>query len=220
MPLDPPSSPAAAAAGFNRGLSPASSGELPGAHRSIISDPIASGKFTGADLPLKARSLDSDAVDAEEAAALALAAATGDGDGTAEWNARFLKRWRAVKQRARLQALGMRSIWKLNSPNGSGEGGRHHHHPPELLTNDLPFGPPELPLSPLSNAPSGSLKGDFSMSPGSVRAPSTSGAVAIGNGGVGFGSGRKTAANANSGAGINRDPSLATMLLGEVAEVC
>ena len=205
--------------GLNRGGSSSSPfEELPGA-RSIISDPAIASEIhsDAADVPRKARSLDChhEAVNEEEAAALALAAATGDGDGTAEWNAKFLKRWRAVKQRARLQALGMRSIWKLNSPSGSGEGGRRQHHPPELLTNELPDGPPELPLSPLTNAASGSIRDtEFSMSPGSIRAHSgqlpEAAATAAADG-----RGDGTAVS-----GMHKDPSLAAMLRGDVAEVC
>lgn len=212
--------------GLNRGGSFSISGELLGA-RSIISDPAIASETRGkaADPPRNARSLDGhEAVDEEEAAALALAAATGDGDGTAEWNAKFLKRWRAVKQRARLQALGMRSIWKLNSPNGSEPGGRRQHHPPELLTNELPDGPPELPFSSLSNAASGSIKEtEFSMSPGSIRAAPDGGALRRGSGLL-----TETAAATSSsggdgtaaGGGMHKDPSLATMLRGDVAEVC
>jgi hypothetical protein len=221
--LDRPS-----AVGFSNtavsGGSSGSPGEIHGA-RSIISDPaVASETQHGVVASSRrARSLDfKHAADAEEAAALALATATGDGDGTAEWNAKFLKRWRAVKQRARLQALGMRSIWKLNSPHGSGEGGRRVHHPPELLTNELPDGPPELPLSPLSNAESGSIKGDteFSMSPGSIRvASNTLSSVGLGSGN-GRGGAQTTSAGAPGVAGIHKDPSLATMLRGDVAEVC
>lgn len=115
----------------------------------------------------------------DELVAEALAAV---GDGNPEWNTRFLKRWRAVKQRARLQALGMRSIWKLSSP------GRGVHHPPELLTNEMP----ESRAVQVST--SGGHVHDLELSsPSLVR------------------SGENR---------INRDPSLATMLLGEVAEVC
>jgi len=182
--------------------------------RSVISDPAIASETRGnaAGAPRKARSLDyHEAVDEEEAAALALAAATCDGNGTSEWNAKFLKRWRAVKQRARLQALGMRSIWKLNSPSGSGERGRRQHHPPELLMNELPYGPPALPLSPITNAASGSIQeAELGMSPGSSRAhsghlPNTAATAASGSGAVG---------------GMHKDPSLAAMLRGDVAEVC
>jgi hypothetical protein len=214
-----PAAPPPQAAAATCGDFSSSSEELHGG-RSIVSDPATASEIhvVVGDLPRKARSLDAhQAVDEEEAAALALATATGDGDGTAEWNAKFLKRWRAVKQRARLQALGMRSIWKLNSPHGSsGENGGRRHHPPELLTNEMPDGPPELPLSPLSNATSGSVKDtEFSMS----LLGASVGTVL----GSGSGSGRAGAPGSGAAAGaagIHKDPSLATMLRGEVAEVC
>ena len=108
------------------------------------------------------------------------------GAGSLEWNSRFVKRWRAVKQRARLQALGMRSIWKLSSP------GRGVHHQPELLTNDLPQGVlPGISINSV-NAHGDDLDLDIAS----------------------FSQGK------NGNNRINRDPSLATMLLGEVAEVC
>lgn len=47
-----------------------------------------------------------------------------------DWNAKFIRRWKAVRHRARLQALGVRSLWKLNSP-------RNEHHLPELLVHDI-----------------------------------------------------------------------------------
>lgn len=115
----------------------------------------------------------------------ALAAAAA-GDGSPEWNARFVKRWRAVKQRARLQALGMRSIWKLSSPGRNGV-----HQPPELLTNEMP----EMPEARAVEVPrNGNFDEDLDLS---------------------FPSQGRKGENR-----INRDPSLATMLLGEVAEVC
>ena len=62
--------------------------------------------------------------------------------GTKEWNRSFVKRWRLVKKRAYLQALGMRALWRVNSPSD-------RHEPLELLTNDLPHvsaRPPPRPL--------------------------------------------------------------------------
>ena len=125
--------------------------------------------------------------------------------GSVEWNTRFVKRWRAVKHRARLQALGMRAIWKLNSPTAAGE----HHHPPELLTNELPDGPPGLSprsaastLHPHPHASSSSF--GFTIDPNSITSNTT----------------RDQRDQQHHDHGMNRDPSLATMLLGEVAEVC
>ena len=80
-----------------------------------------------------------------------------------------------MKQRARLQALGVRSIWKLNSPP-TGE-----YSQPELLVNEISSGSPQRD--------GGGRRG--------LRVPPARGAN-----------------------DLNRDPSLATMLLGEVAEVC
>jgi len=103
-----------------------------------------------------------------------------------EWNARFLRRWRAVKHQARLQALGVRSIWKLSSPqNGD-------HRQPELLINTHPIDFPEKAQS----------------RHGSGASPET-----LGNDPV----------NGDGSRGhmpMPRDPSLAALLLGEVAEVC
>jgi hypothetical protein len=42
-----------------------------------------------------------------------------------------MKRWRLVKKRAYLQALGLRALWRVNSLSD-------RHEPLELLTNDLP----------------------------------------------------------------------------------
>lgn len=50
---------------------------------------------------------------------------------TREWNRSFQRRWREVKKRAYLQALGLRALWRVNSPSD-------RHEPLELLTNDLP----------------------------------------------------------------------------------
>ena len=50
---------------------------------------------------------------------------------TKEWNRSFMQRWRAVKKRAYLQALGLRALWRVNSLSD-------RHEPLELLTNDLP----------------------------------------------------------------------------------
>lgn len=107
-----------------------------------------------------------------------------DGSNSREWNARFVRRWKMVKQRARLQALGVRSIWKLNSPpNGE-------HHPPELLVNTIPSDSPRL-------------------SPEVLGAAQQNGGTAP--------AGATAAAHRHA---IPRDPSLAAMLMGEVAEVC
>ena len=62
----------------------------------------------------------------DDAAAAAAAAAQA-----AEWSRDFVKRWRTVKKRAYLQALGLRALWQVNSPSD-------RHEPLELLTNDLP----------------------------------------------------------------------------------
>lgn len=145
------------------------------------------------------------------------------GNGSSEWNARFVKRWKAVKQRARLQALGMRSIWKLNSPTTAGE----HHHPPELLTNELPEGGGSVRMMAgggchddsmrLSGILSFSQPNTTSSASASLgRTPATATAI---NGGAASAAAHRNRPG-NSGNNINRDPSLATMLRGEVAEVC
>jgi len=101
------------------------------------------------------------------------------GPSSIDWNAQFLKRWKAVKRTARLQALGFRNIWKLSSPKG-----RSSNHPPELLTDFMP-----VQYSP---------------------APPAAAAVDC-----------HRLNNVHAGGdNIIRDPSLANMLLGEVAEVC
>lgn len=101
------------------------------------------------------------------------------GPSSIDWNAQFLKRWKAVKQTARLQALGFRNIWKLSSPKG-----RSSNHPPELLTDVMPL--QYSPAPPVATAVD-------CLRLNNVHA---------------------------GGDNIIRDPSLANMLLGEVAEVC
>lgn len=122
-------------------------------------------------------------------------------EGTEEWNAQFLQRWKKVRHRARLQAVGVRGIWKFNSP-----GSRGRHRTPELLVNDLPA--------------SGE---DDCMRRGSTSLPSKKGSYdnmtdGEKNGGdVDRSSEVKSAQQRQQ---VNREPSLATLLLGEVAEVC
>jgi hypothetical protein len=97
-----------------------------------------------------------------------------DGSPTGkEWNRRFVRRWTAVKRRARLQALGLRSLWKMSSPG--------RHEPNELLTND----------------PAVASGGSATAGRALPRRPSAAGAAE----------------------GMHRDPSLGTMLRGEVAEL-
>jgi hypothetical protein len=57
----------------------------------------------------------------------------GDSEGgSKDWNSKFVKRWRAVKQQARLQALGLRPNWRSSSCQSL------DNEVPELLVNDLP----------------------------------------------------------------------------------
>ena len=49
-----------------------------------------------------------------------------------EWNSKFLKRWKAVKRQARLQALGMRPQWRSESNQS------FDNELPELLVNEMP----------------------------------------------------------------------------------
>eukprot|EP00890_Picochlorum_soloecismus_P004219 jgi/Picsp_1/4799/NSC_02167-R1_hypothetical protein CHLNCDRAFT_137793 [Chlorella variabilis] len=52
--------------------------------------------------------------------------------GSKDWNSKFVKRWKAVKQQARLQALGLRPNWRSSSCQSL------DNEVPELLVNDLP----------------------------------------------------------------------------------
>ncbi|GAB4817841.1 hypothetical protein N2152v2_004887 [Parachlorella kessleri] len=106
-----------------------------------------------------------------------------------EWNRSFIRRWKAVKKRAKLQGMGLRSLWKVNSPTD-------RHEPNELLV-DLP----ENDLAwPLFWSPPRSRH----LPAGRARAPPTN---------------IPTPGTRPGGSGVRREPSLATMLLGEVAEV-
>ena len=49
-----------------------------------------------------------------------------------DWNSKFVKRWKAVKQQARLQALGLKPNWRSSSCQSL------DNEVPELLINDLP----------------------------------------------------------------------------------
>lgn len=61
-------------------------------------------------------------------------------DAQLEWQQRFQQRWKAVRKRAFLQGLGLRSLWKVHSPSD-------RHEPLELLTNELPVRPRLFPAS-------------------------------------------------------------------------
>ena len=52
--------------------------------------------------------------------------------GSKDWNSKFVKRWKAVKQQARLQALGLKPNWRSSSCQSL------DNEVPELLVNDLP----------------------------------------------------------------------------------
>lgn len=110
--------------------------------------------------------------------------------GDVEWNRAFMRRWRTVKKHAYLQALGLRALWRVHSPSD-------RHEPLELLTNDLPQHDNGMRRAyagiPAAHRPNGSGNGVSAARP-MLRQPS-------------------------SGA-LHKDPSLATLLLGEVAEVC
>ncbi|EFN59349.1 hypothetical protein CHLNCDRAFT_137793 [Chlorella variabilis] len=109
--------------------------------------------------------------------------------GTKEWNRSFVKRWRLVKKRAYLQALGMRALWRVNSPSD-------RHEPLELLTNDLPH---------CDNG----MRRAWSVSRLAAHGGAPSAAMPT--------SGLRRTAEAPV---MHKDPSLAALLLGEVAEVC
>lgn len=116
-------------------------------------------------------------------AAAATAAAAPDGIAREkDWNRRFVRRWREVRRRAHLQAIGLRSLWRVSSPG--------QHANPELLLDN-----PALDTVP----------------PLICGAANSHGAWSSRAGGVGM---------ASKGGAMHRDPSLATMLRGEVAEVC
>lgn len=105
------------------------------------------------------------------------------GHSSKDWNTQFIKRWRAVRRTARLQALGFRNIWKLGSPKSESP-----NHPPELLTDVMPLQHSHNALPAAAH-------------PRTIDCHRVNGLQ-------------------SGGASMIRDPSLATMLLGEVAEVC
>lgn len=116
---------------------------------------------------------------------------------TQEWNRSFMKRWRLVKKRAYLQALGLRALWRVNSLSD-------RHEPLELLTNDLPscdngmrraWSVSRLAAAQLDEAHHGRRGASLAVPVADARH-----AVAVD--------------------GVHKDPSLGSLLLGEVAEVC
>ncbi|KAL4420366.1 hypothetical protein ABPG77_002306 [Micractinium sp. CCAP 211/92] len=109
-----------------------------------------------------------------------------------EWNRSFMRRWREVKKRAYLQALGLRALWRVHSPSD-------RHEPLELLTNDLP-----------------------QHDNGMRRAWSRTRLAALPDGAHRHSATAAQAAPLRRAgpAGLPKDPSLSMLLLGEVAEVC
>ncbi|KAL4430782.1 hypothetical protein ABPG75_006038 [Micractinium tetrahymenae] len=111
---------------------------------------------------------------------------------TQEWNRSFLKRWREVKKRAYLQALGLRALWRVNSLSD-------RHEPLELLTNDLPQHDNGMRRAwsstrLVAQQEEAHRRGATASQPAPLRraGPSI----------------------------LHKDPSLSALLLGEVAEVC
>lgn len=97
---------------------------------------------------------------------------------------------KAVRRRAYLQALGLRSLWRVNSPSD-------RHDPLELLTNDMP-----------------------ACDNGMRRAWSVSRLVQQREEAAKRGSTALPVARRPSLGSLHKDPSLGSLLLGEVAEVC
>lgn len=117
------------------------------------------------------------------------------------WNAQFLKRWKNVKHRARLQAVGVRGIWKFNSPSS-----KDKHRTPELLVNELPDS--DNTARDSSSVPS--KKDSYETTNNSINDVADNLQLAEDD----------SKPSEKKDSQVNRDPSLATLLLGEVAEVC
>lgn len=117
-----------------------------------------------------------------------------------EWNRSFQKRWRAVKKRAYLQALGLRALWRVNSLSD-------RHEPLELLTNDLPQ---------YDNG----MRRAWSVT--RLAAQREEAARLHHHGRHGASAAQPTTGLRHSldAQGMHKDPSLSALLLGELAEVC
>lgn len=103
-----------------------------------------------------------------------------------------MKRWREVKKRAYLQALGLRALWRVHSLSD-------RHEPLELLSNDLP-----------------------QYDNGMRRAWSSSRLAVQQDGALrgGTTAAQATPLRRFGPSSLHKDPSLSKLLLGEVAEVC